>query len=229
MSHIHKSIKYWAEEDRPREKLIRKGKESLSSAELLAILLGSGSRKESALALAKRILSNGDGLGHLARQEWNYFTLYNGIGQAKAATIAAALELGRRRAVEPAMTKAQVSSSREAYDLLGPVLSDLKHEEFWISCLNRRNQLLSNERISSGGISATVVDPKIIFNKTLMKSASSIVLYHNHPSGGTKPSHEDLKLTRKIVEAGKLLEISVLDHLIIGNGGYLSFADEGLI
>ncbi len=224
-----KPIKDWSEDERPREKLVQKGKEYLSTAELLAILIGSGSREESALSLAQRILQDSGGLGELGSKSLDFFRQFKGMGLAKSVSLVAAMELGRRKLMTPVSSRAVISSSSDAYNLLGPFLADLGHEEFWIACLNRRNQILSKERISAGGISATVVDPKIIFNRSLLRSASSIILFHNHPSGNLSPSKEDIQLTRKVVEAGKLLEVKVLDHLIVGNGYYLSFADEGMI
>ncbi len=223
------SIKDWAEEDRPREKMLLKGKSSLSDAELVAILIGSGSREESAVSLAKRILSDSETLDDLGRKPLDFLMSYKGIGSAKAITIAAALELGRRRQLTRGDQKLKITSSKDAYDLLGPLLSDLKQEEFWIACLNNANQVINKEKISIGGISSTVVDAKIVFAQALRNGASSIILYHNHPSGQLKPSQADQRLTEKLVSAGQVLDIKVQDHLIIGHTGYFSFLDEGLM
>lgn len=229
MKNVTSSIKSWASEDRPREKMLLKGKDALSPTELMAILIGSGTRSESAFSLAQRILAASGGLHELGGKPLEFFTRFKGMGSAKAVRVLAALELGRRRALTSPVKKAIISSSQDAYRLIGPVLADLGHEEFWIACLNRRNQHLSNIRVSSGGLSSTIVDPKIIFNKALAVSASSIILFHNHPSGNTRPSQEDLRLTEKLCKAGNLLDIKVLDHLIIAHEQYYSFTDEGLI
>ena len=224
------SIKSWAEEDRPREKLLTKGKGSLSDAELLAILLGSGSREESAVGLAQRILhsveNNLHGLGKCSIAELQKF---KGIGQAKAITIAAAMEVGRRRQLSRIREKPQVTCSRDAFNAIAPMLMDLPHEEFWILLLNRANRILSREQISLGGVAGTVVDAKVVYRKALEGAACSIVLCHNHPSGNLNPSQADIDLTRKLKKAGETLDIIVVDHLIVGDGGYYSFADEGLI
>jgi DNA repair protein RadC len=229
MDSNNQSIKSWAAEDRPREKMMLKGKEALSNAELLAILLGSGSKNETAVQLAQRILSSATNLNALGKKEIKYFTQFKGIGEAKAITIGAALELGRRRQSEPAEKRTPVTSSHDAYQVIGPRLQDIPHEEFWILCLNRRNEIINTEKISSGGVTATVADPKIIFKHALSHLATSIILVHNHPSGSVDPSQEDLKITEKLSQGGKVLDIKVLDHLIIGNGRYYSFMDQGLI
>ncbi len=223
------SIKDWAEEDRPREKLLLKGCESLSNAELIAILLGSGSKDESAVSLAKRILHGASSLNDLGKKSLDFFTSFKGIGDAKAITITAALELGRRRQISAPEKKKKISSSQEAYQLLGPLLADLGQEEFWMVSLNRANVVISKDRMSIGGVHGTVVDAKVIFAKALSLGASGLLLYHNHPSGQLTPSKEDRKITTKLVEAGKVLDIIVQDHLIIGSAGYFSFRDEGLI
>ena len=224
------SIKAWAEDDRPREKLLQKGRSALSDAELIAILIGSGNRQQSAVELSKNILASAQhDLNELGRLGIKELTRFKGIGEAKAVSIAAALELGRRRK-EAARTKRQkITSSQNAYEVFYPNLADLPHEEFWIMLLNRANKVLKLENISSGGVSGTVADSKLIFKSALDHLASSVILCHNHPSGNLKPSQADLQLTRKLVEAGKTLDIAVLDHLIIGDDSYLSFADEGLI
>jgi len=224
------SIKTWAEEDRPREKLLIKGKQNVSNAELIAILLGSGNRNESAVTLAQKILKQySNNLHTLGRQTVSDLKQFKGIGEAKAITLIAALELGRRRQLSEIQDQPQITSSRDAYQHIAPHICDLNFEEFWIILLNRANRVILKRKISSGGVSGTVVDPKIIFQIALEKLASSIMLFHNHPSGNLKPSSSDLELTRKIKSAGKLLDISVLDHLIIADSGYFSFADEGLM
>lgn len=223
-------INKWAEEDRPREKLVLKGKASLSNAEILAILLGSGSRNSSAVDLAKIILShyknNLHDLGKVGVEELKKF---KGIGEAKAIIIIAALELGRRRQVKDINAKPKIISSQDAYECVHSLMSDLDHEVFKIILLNRSNCILKVETISVGGVSGTVVDPKIVFKKALSIQASSIILVHNHPSGNLQPSKADLSITKKISNAGEVLDIKVLDHLIISEMGYFSFADEGLM
>ena len=221
------SIKEWAEDDRPREKLLHKGKASLSTAELIAIIMGSGSKEHSAVGLSKKLLSSVSGLDELARKPIDFYTSFKGIGPAKAISITAALELGRRRQLTRADAKIKITSSTLAYDLLGPVLSDLPHEEFWIVSLNRANQVIAKDKISTGGVSGTIVDPKLVFSHALRRIASSIILFHNHPSGQLTPSQADLSLTGKLIAAGRLLDIKVQDHLIIGNNQYFSFLDEG--
>lgn len=223
-------IKSWAEEDRPREKFANKGKNILSDAELLAILIGSGNKKESAVGLSKRILASvSNNLNELGKVDLKDLMGFNGIGEAKAITIAAALELGRRRKTTEGIRRPIVSSSAAAFDLINAELSDLKYEEFWILLLNKQNQLIDKRPISKGGVSGTVADAKLIFKPALEKLASSLLLCHNHPSGNLKPSQADISLTKKLKEAGKTLDISVLDHLIVANDKYFSFADEGLM
>lgn len=224
------TIKAWAEEDRPREKLRLKGKHSLSDAELLAILLGSGSREETAVGLAKRLLSGADNnLVELGKVSLAELMTYKGIGEAKAITIAAAMELGRRRQLSQIRERPQVRSSRDAFQGIAPILVDLSHEEFWILLLNRANRIIGRERISHGGVSGTVVDAKIVFRKAIEYTASSVILCHNHPSGNLQPSQADVELTNKLHQAGRTLDIIVLDHLVVADAGYYSFADEGLI
>lgn len=224
------TIKHWAEEDRPREKLLLKGRHVLSDAELIAILIGSGSKKETAVELSKRILSaHGNNLNELAKLSVQDLTKFKGIGEAKAVAIVAALELGRRRKETTETKKEKVVSSRDIFEIMLPSFQDLPHEEFHILLLNRANAVIRKEKISSGGVSATAVDPKLIFRKAVEHLASSVILCHNHPSGNLKPSHDDIKLTQKIKDAGMNLEIPVLDHLIISDNGYFSFADEGMM
>jgi DNA repair protein RadC len=220
----------WAEEDRPREKLLLKGRSALSDAELIAILIGSGTRSVSAVDVAKIVLSEaGNNLNELARFTVSDLRKIKGIGEAKAISIVSALELGRRRKDVEFAEKVKITCSSDIYQLMKPELLDLPKEEFWVLLLNRANRLIRKEQISSGGVSGTVADPKIIFKSALEHYASSIVLVHNHPSGNLKPSQSDINLTQKMKEAGKLLEIPVLDHLIFGDNGYMSFVDDGLL
>ena len=226
------SIKAWAEEDRPREKFLLKGKQNLSDAELLAILLGSGSKEDTAVSLAQKILQSvNNDLNELGKRTIpTLIEGFNGVGQAKAITIAAAMELGRRRQMTDIKVKPKVISSQDAYHIIAPILMDLPHEEFWILLLNRGNKVIAKEQISSGGTTGTVVDAKVLFRKVLSHpSITSIILSHNHPSGNLFPSEADKELTKKLKTAGKTLDIDVLDHLIIGEKGYYSFADEGIL
>lgn len=229
-SHKHLPIKSWAEDDRPREKLVDKGRQALSDAELLAILLSSGNRNETAVQLAQRILKeNKNSINELAKLHLNDLKRYKGVGEAKAVTIAAALEIGRRRTDEHVEQKIKVSSSKAAYDVIKSKLSDLPHEEFWVIFMNRRNSIIKTDCISKGGISGTVVDVRLILKPALENLASSIILTHNHPSGNLRPSQEDISLTKKVKEAAKLMDITLQDHLIIGEQAYYSFADEGIL
>lgn len=224
------NILSWAEEDRPREKLLLKGKSTLSDAELIAILIGSGTKSMSAVDVGKKILNEADNnLNELAKFSVKDLQKIKGIGQAKAIAIVSALELGRRRKGEEYKEKVRITSSNDIYQLIKPELMDLQKEEFWIILLNRANRLIKKEQISSGGVSGTVADPKIIFKAALEQYASSIILVHNHPSGNLKPSQADINLTKKMKDAGALLEIPILDHIIFSNEGYLSFADEGIL
>ena len=224
------TIKNWAEEDRPREKLLLKGRHVLTDAELIAILIGSGTKKESAVELSKRILAQfGNNLNEIAKLSVQDLMKFKGIGEAKAISIVAALELGRRRKPDEAAKRDKVVSSKDIFELMRADFQDLPHEEFHILLLNRTNIVIRKEKISTGGMSAAAVDPKIIFKSALEHRASAIVLSHNHPSGSLKPSSEDISLTKKIKEAGLLLQIPVLDHLIISDTTYFSFADEGIM
>ncbi|MEQ9230954.1 MAG: DNA repair protein RadC [Cyclobacteriaceae bacterium] len=224
------SIKQWAEEDRPREKLLLQGRSALTEAELIGILLGSGNQKQTAVDLAKEILRSVDNnLNSLAKLTVKDLIKFNGIGEAKAITIVSALELGRRRKSEEISRKPIIKSSETAYDIMVGDLGDLRHEEFWILLLKRNNELIKKVRISAGGVAGTVADTRIIFKQALEELASSIILVHKHPSRKLKPSTADTQLTKRMVEAGKLLEISVVDHLITTDAGYFSFADEGMI
>jgi DNA repair protein RadC len=224
------NIKSWSPEDRPREKLLLKGNQALSDAELVAILIGSGTPKLSAVELSKKILQQVDNnLNNLARLTVKDLMKIKGIGKAKAITIVAALELGRRRKESDPEEKPKISSSRDAFELLKSDLMDLPKEEFWVLCLNRANRIIKKKRVSEGGVSGTVADPKIIYKLALEELASGVIVAHNHPSGNLQPSQSDIDLTRKLKEAGRFLEISLLDHLIVANQKYLSFADEGML
>ncbi|WP_173664823.1 RadC family protein [Solirubrum puertoriconensis] len=224
------SIKSWAEEDRPREKLLLKGRAALSDAELMAILLGSGTAKLSAVDVAKLVLaSTGNDLNQLAKLSVKELMRHKGIGEAKAITIVAALELGRRRKETAAAERTTITCSTDIYNLVRPNLQDLPHEEFWVIMLNRANVVMRQEKISSGGVAGTVADPKMIFKHALEQLASSIILVHNHPSGNRQPSAADIALTKKLKEAGKFLDLPVLDHLIYTDRGYYSFMDEGIL
>lgn len=206
------------------------GRHTLSDSELLALLIGSGSQDMSAVDVSKQIVSSVRGdLDDLARLSIGDLMKFKGIGEAKAITIAAALELGRRRNGAGKHNKITIRSSQNAYEVLAPKLMDKTNEEFWVLFLDRANQVLTNGCLSVGGVSGTYVDPKIIFSKAVELLASSIILCHNHPSGQLKPSTEDIRLTKKIQEAGKVLDISVFDHIIVANQRYFSFADEGLM
>ncbi|MCW5909466.1 MAG: DNA repair protein RadC [Cyclobacteriaceae bacterium] len=224
------NIREWSPEDRPREKLLLKGTTALSEAELVAILIGSGTTKTTAVELAKKVLLLGrNNLNELARLSVKDLMKIKGIGEAKAITIVAALELGRRRKTQDTEEKPKISTSKDAFDLIQGELMDLLHEEFWVLLLNRTNQVVKKKRISEGGVSGTVADPKIIYKLALEDLASGVIVAHNHPSGNLKPSQSDIDLTHKLKEAGRMLEIQLLDHLIIANQKYFSFADEGLI
>jgi len=226
----HLPIKSWAEEDRPREKLLLKGKHTLSDSELLAILIGTGNAEETAVDLARRILSAvSQDLHQLGRMNVAELKKFKGIGEAKAIAIVAALELGKRRRELQGEAQKKVTSSREAVALMQPLLGDLLHEEFWVIYLNRANAIIGKRQISMGGMSGTVADPRMIFKSALDEKAVSIILCHNHPSGNNQPSASDVQLTKNIAEAGKVLEITVLDHIIVTQHGFFSFADEGMI
>lgn len=223
------NILSWAEEDRPREKLLLKGKAALSDAELIAILIGSGSRNLSAVDLSKLILQSvNNNLNELAKLSINDLMKFKGIGDAKAISIAAALELGRRRKESEVIKKTKVGSSNDAYESIRPYLMDLMHEQFWVLLLNRANEIIRPVQISIGGVAGTVADPKMIFKAAIEHLASSIILVHNHPSGNLSPSQADKELTKKVKLGGQTLDIPVLDHLIFSDNGYFSFADEGI-
>jgi DNA repair protein RadC len=223
-------IKLWAEDDRPREKLLTKGKSALSNSELLAIILASGNKEESAVDLAKRILDSCDhNLIELSKLGIDRLKKFKGIGTVKAISIEAALEFGRRRQQSEAKEKTIIGGSQSAYELIRTHLQDLPHEEFWVMYMNRANKILSIENISKGGITGTVADSRLIFTRALDLKSTGIILVHNHPSGSVKPSSQDIDLTKKMKSAGQTLDISVLDHLIISDHGYFSFADEGMM
>ena len=224
------SIKNWKEDDKPREKMILKGKEVVSDAELIAILIGSGNRSESAVDLSKRILSKADNnLNNLARLTVDQLMEFNGIGEAKAVSIITALELGRRRRLEEALEVSKVTSSNEAFEILQPLIGELKHEEFWILYLNNSNKIIHKYQLSKGGITETVVDTRMVFKKAFELSATALIIAHNHPSGTLKPSEADKKLTQKIKTAGETLDIKIIDHLIITEKAYFSFADQNIL
>ena len=230
MGPIHISIKNWAEDDKPREKLVAKGKPALSDAELIAILIGSGSRNETAVQLSQRILAeNKNNLHELAKLSINDLKKYKGIGEAKAIAIVAALELGRRRKDIEVFKREFVRSSKDAYTHIAGKLSDLPHEEFWILLLNRSNKIIKTEFIGRGGVSGTVADVRIILKSAVEHLASSIVLAHNHPSGNLEPSKEDINLTNKVKQAAALFDVNVVDHIIVADASYYSFADGALL
>jgi len=232
MTDYHKNtpIRLWAEDDRPREKLQMKGKRALSNTELIAILLGTGTKDFTALELSKRILSKSGGkLKELSRLSVADLTKNKGIGEAKAVCLIAALELANRSGTEEGMARKKVSCSRDVYSFFKPLLQDSSYEEFWILLLNRGNKMINSVCISQGGLSGTVADPKKIFKTALEQYAASVVLCHNHPSGNIKPSESDIRLTQKLKKAGSFLDLPVIDHIIVGEGSYFSFADEGLL
>ncbi|WP_035678260.1 RadC family protein [Flavobacterium limnosediminis] len=224
------AIKYWAEDDKPREKLMLKGKSVLSDAELIAILIGSGSRNESAVELSKRILSGADNnLNVLGKLSLKQLTTFKGIGEAKGVTIIAAMELGRRRRAEESPELKKITSSKAVFEIMQPIIGELPHEEFWVLYLNNSNKVIYKTQISKGGITGTVVDTRIIYKTALEHNATSVILSHNHPSGALQASEADKQITRKLKEAGKHLDILVLDHIIVTEKSYLSFADEGIL
>lgn len=223
-------ITNWSEDDKPREKLMNKGKASLSDAELIAILIGSGSRNESAVQLSKRILSSVDNnlnaLGKLSLQQLMNF---KGIGEAKAISIQASMELGRRRRAEEAVELKKITSSKSIFELMQPIIGELPHEEFWIIYLNNSNKVVSKSQLSKGGITGTLVDVRLVFKNAIEIGAVGIILIHNHPSGALQPSEADKQITRKLKLAGESLDIKILDHLIVTETNYFSFADEGIL
>ncbi|MCX6351142.1 MAG: DNA repair protein RadC [Bacteroidetes bacterium] len=223
-------INKWSEDDRPREKLLTKGKSALSDAELIAILIGSGYKDKSAVEVSRIILQEvGNDLSQLARLNVKQLTKFKGIGEAKAISIVAALELGRRRKDVAVEVKSKIITSLDAYQYFYPHLVDLSHEEFFIILLSRNNTVLKHLQISKGGVAGTVVDAKVIFKYALEEMASSVILCHNHPSGNLQPSQQDIELTKKLIQAGKSLDILVIDHIIFTNEKHYSFADEGMM
>lgn len=229
MEHNNFPITNWSEDDKPREKLMLKGKAALSDAELIAILIGSGSRNESAVDLSKRILKSVDNnLNALGKLSIAQLMLFKGIGEAKAISIIAAMELGRRRRTEDVLELTKVTSSKVIFEIMQPIIGELPHEEFWIVYLNNSNKILSKAQLSKGGITGTLVDVRIVFKSALELGATGLILCHNHPSGTLVPSEADKQITKKLRLAGDNLEIKVLDHLIITETNYFSFVDEGI-
>ncbi|MFY7740900.1 MAG: RadC family protein [Flavobacterium sp.] len=226
---MYTPINQWAEDDRPREKFLLKGKSSLSDSELLAILIGSGSRNESAVQLCQRILfSANNNLNQLGKLSIQQLTEFKGIGEAKAISIAAALELGRRRRSEEAITLDKITSSKVVFEIMQPIIGELPHEEFWVLYLNNSNKVIHKSQLSKGGITGTVVDSRIIFKTALEYNATSLILTHNHPSGKLLASDADKEVTKKLKLAGQQMDIFVLDHIIITENGYYSFNDNGI-
>lgn len=221
-------IKDWSEDDRPREKLFLKGRTVLSEAELLAILIGSGNQKDSALGISRNVLSEAkNNLALLSQLSVQHLLKVRGIGKAKAAVIIAAMELGRRRRGVNNFEKKQLSSSRSVFELMQPLIGELEHEEFWILLLNNANKMQYKWKLSVGGITAALVDVRLIYKKAIERGATSMILCHNHPSGNLMPSQSDIMLTKKVIKGGAILDIKVLDHIIVAEQGYYSFADEG--
>ena len=224
------SIKYWAEDDKPREKLMLKGQIALSDAELIAILIGSGSRNESAVELSKRILKSVDNnLSALGKLTINQLMSFKGIGEAKAVTIAAAMELGRRRREEAVRELDKITRSKAVFQIMQPIIGELPHEEFWVLYLNNSNKVIYKSQLSKGGLTGTVVDVRLVYKTALEHNAVAIILSHNHPSGALQASVPDKQITKQLQVAGKALDIKVLDHVIITEHSYLSFADEGIL
>jgi DNA repair protein RadC len=224
------SIKNWNEDDRPREKLLLKGRIALSDAELIAILISSGSRNESAVSLSQRILASvGNNLTELGLLSIPQLMEFKGIGEAKAISIAAAMELGRRRRTGEALERKKITSSNSVFEYIQPIIGELPHEEFWVLYLNNSNKIIKSAQLSKGGITGTVVDVRLAFKEALQLGAVGIILAHNHPSGTLKPSQADIQLTKKLKIAGESLDIKVLDHLIITEKAYFSFADENML
>jgi len=222
-------ITNWSEDDKPREKLMLKGKSVVSDAELIAILIGSGSRHESAVDLSKRILASVDNnLNVLGKLSIAQLINFKGIGEAKAISIIAAMELGRRRRSEDAIQLTKITSSKVVFEVMQPIIGELPHEEFWVLFLNNSNKILFKSQLSKGGMTGTIVDVRIVFKIAFEQNAAAIILTHNHPSGKLKASDADIQITKKIKIAGQQLDIPVLDHIIISETGYYSFLDEGI-
>ncbi len=224
------SIKAWAVEERPREKLVSRGISSLTDGELIAILISSGNKKESAVELSRRIMDSvRHNLHELGKLNCDELKRFRGIGDAKAITLIAAMELGRRRNQSEALENFQIRGSRDAANYLRPEIGDLSHEEFWVIFLNRQNKVMDKQRLSQGGMTGTVIDVRMVLKQALEKHATSLIFCHNHPSGNLEPSDADKKITRQLKEAAALMEIPVIDHLIVTQSGFFSFADEGLL
>lgn len=224
------SIKDWSKDDQPREKLLDKGPSVLSNSELIAVLIRTGNLDESAVDVSQKILTSANNnLNELGKFTLNELTKFKGIGMAKAISIIAALELGRRRKVDDILNKKKITTSHEVYEYFQPIMGDISHEEFWILMLNRANKIIERQKISQGGMAGTVIDVKIVFRKALEAKASSIILCHNHPSGNISPSKSDIEITKKLYNAGKTMDISILDHIILTDHDYFSFADKGMI
>lgn len=226
---MYTPINQWAEDDRPREKLLLKGKSVLSDSELLAILIGSGSRNESAVQLCQRVLKSVDAnLNQLGKLSVSQLVQFKGIGEAKAISIIAALELGRRRREEDVIERKKITSSKAVFDIMQPIIGELPHEEFWVIYLNNSNKVIHKTQISKGGITGTVVDTRIVFKTAFENHATSIILCHNHPSGKLEPSEPDKQITKKIKTAGDVVDVKVLDHIIVTEKSYFSFQDTGI-
>lgn len=224
------TIKTWAEDDRPREKLLSKGRKALSNAELIAILIGTGTRQKSAVQLSRELLEGAhNNLHELSKLTIADLCKYKGIGEAKAITILASMELGRRKKATQRTKKAKFSASADTYEYLRPMLEDLQVEEFHVLLLNRANELIKSVQISQGGVSGTTVDARLIFKAAIDVLASSLILVHNHPSGQLRPSPQDIQLTKQLVQFGRMIELPILDHLIFADNGYFSFADKGML
>lgn len=226
---MYTPINQWAEDDRPREKFLLKGKSTLSDSELLAILIGSGSRNESAVQLCQRILASvQNNLNFLGKLSIQNLMQFKGIGEAKAISIAAALELGRRRRSEEAVELNKIGSSKAVFNLMQPIIGELPHEEFWVLFLNNANKVIYKNQLSKGGITGTVVDIRLVFKMAFEQNAVALILVHNHPSGKLSPSEADIKLTQKLKTAGQNLDIPILDHVIITENSHFSFVDEAI-
>lgn len=230
MDYENLKITQWALEDRPREKMMQKGLGSLSDAELIAILIGSGTRNETAVSLGQRILKTADNnLNELGKFALTDFTSIKGIGEAKAITIMAAIELGRRRKRSEALNRKQITSSSDVIEVFQPLLADLPHEEFWVLFLNRANKIIDKQRITQGGVTGTIFDVKLILKAAIERLASSLIVCHNHPSGNKSPSEQDIQITSKLKDASRLFDISLLDHVIVTDSVCYSFADNGAL
>lgn len=228
MEGSHFAIKNWSEDDKPREKLMLKGKDALSDAELLAILIGSGSRNESAVALSQRILADAGNLNSLGKMSISQLMQFKGIGEAKAITIISALELGKRQRMEDTLKLKKITSSKVVFEIMQPIIGELPHEEFWVIFLDNSNKIISKAQLSKGGITGTVVDIRLILNLALEKRATGLILCHNHPSGNLNPSDADKQITNKIKIGGEIVDVKILDHIIITETKYYSFVDEGI-